>query len=314
MSRVVPGASNGCGYCGSALDHLLQTRDVNRNVTAERFELMRCRVCGLVSLRDPPSDLGRYYTTDYHLHPETVSEIEAYVLAHQFKVDIIKQFKTSGALLEIGPSIGSFCVGAKRAGFDVSAVEMDGDCVTFLNTKVGVRAVQSMDPVSVLTQEERDYDAICLWHSLEHIPQPWSVIEAAAARLCPSGILVIACPNPEAWQARIMASAWPHWDSPRHLHAMSINWILQRGAALGLSPLLVTTVDAGSRHYSRDGWSMLARNQVRGRLARQVFGKLGKAVGKLLGPWDDRKRQGSCYTIVLGKTALSSPATVAQLS
>ncbi len=41
-------------------------------------------------------------------------------------------------LLEIGPWIGIFSCNAKDAGFDVTAIEMDQNCVNFLNDCVGI--------------------------------------------------------------------------------------------------------------------------------------------------------------------------------
>lgn len=290
-----------CNYCGAETTELLESCDVNRRVSNILFRLNRCNACNLISLSNPPADLGRYYTNDYHSRPTSVTALYPTLESQQYKLDIVKDYVRKGDLLEIGPSVGSFSLMAKYSGFNVSAIEMDQQCVDFLNAHVGVRAIQSSDPVTVLTAEARAYDVICLWQALEHIQSPWQVMDAAADHLKPGGALVIACPNPDAWQAKIMGARWPHWDLPRHLYSMPIPWILKVAERKGLVPKLVTTKDRGSAHLSVIGWCMFASNLATHPVVRYVLGRIGIEIGKWLRPWDGREGLGSCYTIVLEK-------------
>ena len=61
------------------------------------------------------------------------------------------------------------------------------------------------------------------------MPRPWIVLEEAARRLNPGGVLLVAAPNPDAWQARLLKSYWPHHDMPRHLFALPIPWLVAFG-------------------------------------------------------------------------------------
>jgi 16S rRNA A1518/A1519 N6-dimethyltransferase RsmA/KsgA/DIM1 with predicted DNA glycosylase/AP lyase activity len=62
----------------------------------------------------------------------------------------ILKYVTKGQLLEIGPWSGAFCCNAKDAGFEVTAIEMDQNCVTFLEEVLGIEAIQSNKPDEAL--------------------------------------------------------------------------------------------------------------------------------------------------------------------
>ena len=282
-----------CPFCGGETGVRFAAFDVNRRVSDRLFHVRACARCGLMFVADLPDDLACYYTGDYHAQPASAADLAPLLAGHRYKLDLLRRFRNGGELLEIGPSSGAFCLLAKEAGFSVSAIEMDASCCRFLGDVLGVRAVNSGDPAAVLRSEERTYDAICLWHSLEHLPTPWSVLEEAARKLRPDGVLLIAVPNPEAWQARVMGARWPHWDLPRHRFHMPMAWMLALGRRLGLAVRLATTRDPGSLFLNRSGWAMwLSRGGLLGwRLA------LGIVI--LTRPWERREGAGSAYVVAL---------------
>ena len=291
-----------CPYCGGRASIRIVGHDINRRVTKQRFCLFGCDVCGLMFINNPPRDLGPYYTKDYHFVPASVEALDALLPSEQFKIDLLTKFVCGGALLEIGPSNGVFCRLAQKAGFEVSAIEMDVDCVRFLDKKLGVRVVASAEPAAVLSSEKYFYDAICLWHAIEHMSRPWIVLEEAARRLNPGGVLLVAAPNPDAWQARLLKSRWPHYDIPRHLFALPIPWLVAFGKEQGLTQAMITTCDEGGLHWNRFTWAMLLRSVFRFGILRNAAWRIGMAIGWLLEPWERREGRGAAYTAVLRRS------------
>ena len=288
-----------CPYCQANGRAYLSAPDFNRGVSKTVFHLDRCDGCGLLYVTNPPDDLARYYTTDYHFVPRTAEELESHLPAQRFKLDLVTPYRSGGRLLEIGPGIGTFARVAQKAGFDVSTIEIDPDCVAFMREALGIRAVQSADPAEVLRREDRTYDAICLWHSIEHMARPWDVLTEAANRLAPDGILLIAAPNPLSWQARVLGRRWVHHDLPRHLFGLSIPWVLGFAEKAGLRPELVTTRDEGSLYWNHFTWAMLAsRLSPHPRLTPRIW-NLGIRFGRAIEFWEGREGQGATYTVVL---------------
>lgn len=292
--------SMACPYCSAESVPHIAAPDLNRRVSDEVFEVRRCTGCGLFFVANPPPDLGRYYTGDYHGLPPDRASLLAVARAHeQYRIDTLTAFVTGGTLLEIGPSSGVFCVLAQEAGFAVHAIEMDEDCTRFLNETIGVQAVHSADPAAVLAADPRRYDAICLWHAIEHMPEPWRVLKAARDRLAPSGVMLVAAPNPLSIQARWMGANWPHHDLPRHLFGLSIPWLTTWAGKAGLRVEMVTTRDAGSLYWNRFSWAKrLSRCSSNSRLNDWLW-RAGIRIGFLLDPIEGREGVGACYVAIL---------------
>jgi SAM-dependent methyltransferase len=289
-----------CPYCAGTTKALLSAPDVNRRVSDTIFHLRHCQDCGLNFLADPPADLGPYYTSDYHYIPKDRAELAQHLPMQRFKIDLLKRFCAGGKLLEIGPSIGQFCALAQEAGFAVHAIEMDAACVSFLREELGVNTFQSADPAAVLRGLSERFDAICLWHSLEHLPAFWEVLLAARDRLVPGGVILIAAPNPQAFQAKLMGANWPHHDLPRHLFGISIPWLKRWGEEHAMELAFATTRDEGSIYWNRFSWAMKFRRfapQIG--IDQRVFWRLGLLFGSLWKPIEDREGKGACYTAIL---------------
>lgn len=301
MTKISSDGATPCPYCGGASDLHLRAGDINRRASAAVFDLFRCVKCGLLRIVNPPADLAPYYNDDYHPVPADRDGLEPYLAAHRFKINLLTKIRPGGDLLEIGPSIGSFCALAQTAGFKVSAIEMDQDCARFLDDKLDVNVTNSNDPLAVLTAQEATYDVICMWHSIEHLAEPWRVLEQACARLRPGGILLIAAPNPLSRQARMMGAAWPHHDLPRHLFGLPMPWLENWSREHGLTKILATTRDEGSIHFNRFSYAIKLHHLAPFARFKPLFWVLGLKLGVLMSPWEDKEGEGACYVMVMEK-------------
>lgn len=242
-----------CPYCQSKSSIYFHTKDFNRKITQEIFDHYLCSKCALIFIAPTPVKLADYYPEDYHLVPESPDYFETGSEHEYYKIEIVQNYASKGRLLEIGPSYGSFTYLAKKAGFEVDAIEMNVRCCQFLNKVVGVNAINSDDPISAL-QQLKSYDVIALWHVLEHLPDPWATLDAICTNLKSGGIIVLATPNPNSFQFKIMGRFWPHIDAPRHLMLIPINLLVKKMNAQGMEVELITTSDPGSIICNIFGW------------------------------------------------------------
>ena len=65
------------------------------------------------------------------------------------------------------------------------------------------------------------YDAITMWHVLEHVHQLHEYIEQLKGLLKPDGRLFIAVPNYTSGDAQVYKENWAAYDVPRHLYHFS---------------------------------------------------------------------------------------------
>ncbi len=291
-----------CPFCQHTSSLLFRTKDFNRRLSRESFLYYRCRSCGLIFLSPIPSNLGHYYPPDYYPIPSSLAELEPVVEAQRYKLEAVQRFVTGGRLLEIGPSYGDFAHVAKQAGFEVDTIEMDERCCRFLRDVVGVRAIHSDDPTATLATSKmvsaKSYDVIALWQVIEHLSDPLGTLKAAAARLAPSGILIVAAPNPSAFQFRILRRYWPHVDAPRHLVLIPVPLLIRHAQQLGLKAVFTTTADKGTLLANVFGWERSLSNFfTRPRLIARAS-SVGRRIARLTSPIETRGLRGSTYTII----------------
>lgn len=291
-----------CPACGADAPESFRVGDLNRRLSRDEFVYRRCRRCGLVFLRPVPADLARYYPPDYYRPTETAAQLASESEREQYKVDLVRRFVQPGPLLEIGSGRGGFAYRAKQAGFEVTVIEMDEESCRFLTRELEITALPSDDPAAVLVRDEREYAAIALWHVVEHLADPWRVLDAAARRLRPGGVLVIATPDPDSLQFRVFGRRWLHLDAPRHLQLIPKRLLVEKARAARLEPELVTTRDEGAPELNAAGWQATLMNLTNGPRTRLLAMWAGRALELAARPFERRGDRGAAYVIVFRRS------------
>jgi 2-polyprenyl-3-methyl-5-hydroxy-6-metoxy-1,4-benzoquinol methylase len=261
-----------CPYCGGESELLVSSTDLNRKTTTQVFSFYNCSACTLVFLDPAPDDMTPFYKGGYEPIPKDLQELRTIAQKERYRIDSILKHISRGRLLEIGPWRGIFCSNAKDAGFDVTAIEMDPGCVDFLQRVLDIKAIQSNTPYEALETIKEKFDVIALWHSLEHLPRPWLVLQKAAEKLAPGGILLVSVPNIESYDFSVLGDGWVHLDIPRHLYQFPVRWLKTVGSAIGLTILEATTSDRMSRIISKHAWHVRAVSKIPIRYVRGVVG------------------------------------------
>jgi 2-polyprenyl-3-methyl-5-hydroxy-6-metoxy-1,4-benzoquinol methylase len=290
-----------CPFCGNQAYFAFSAKDWNQHSSQTLFKYFRCKSCELVFLHPVPADTSSFYVNEQFSIPEKLDEFPARVGSQRWKLDLVRSHLTGPTLLEIGPATGEFATVAKDAGLEVTLIEMDDACCAFLRDKLGHTVIKSSDP-SVVLAGGPQYDAICLWQSIEHIPQFWTIIDKLAGALRPGGICVISTPNPVSFQAKLMGRRWPHADAPRHLYLIPPRWITQTASTRGLRPVIMTTRDEGSLGLNYYGWFLWVRNLSAGFLSERRISRLAKTLAKTFARYERREGAGCSYVAILKKS------------
>lgn len=288
-----------CRVCGGAARRAFSTRDYNRRVCDRRFAYARCSNCGTLSLAEVPEDLSPFYTAAYYALPRNRAELLACGSeAEREKLALVQRFAPGGRLLEIGPSAGRFLALAKDAGYAVQAIEMDEACCRFLESELEIEALHCADPAAALA-DAGPYDAIVLWHVIEHLRDPAGAIAACARALSPGGCLVISSPNPDSLELRVLGPRWAHLDAPRHLALLPARTLRRIGAEHGLRVALETTDGPAAIDHVRCGWCDSLTNQAGSPASFRARRMLGAGLVRLMWPIERASGSGPAVTLVL---------------
>jgi len=258
---------------------------------------------GLVFIEKIPESLPVHYAQGFHPIPKDEAGLAEAARSEAFKIKQLQQFVSSGKYLEIGTWIGMAAYNAKKAGFDVTTLEMNQDCVDLMK-RSDINAIQCEDPAKWLEATDQRFDVIAMWHSIEHLPEPWRVLDLAASRLNEGGILLVAAPNPESAQARQHKEKWFHLDAPRHLYLLPMRMVEEIGERNGLRLLFRTTDDQLGLHLDRQGWEWpYLKRVLKVPVGRRYLNLLAVAAGAL----DARKyrkgdNDGAAYTLIMQRS------------
>lgn len=217
-----------CPVCRSGIIEYRLTATDN-TVSKENFEIWECAECTLRFTQDIPSaaGIGRYYQSpEYVSHSNTRKGIinTLYHWVRNFtlrsKKRMIRRLTMlkAGKLLDIGAGAGAFAHTMQKAGWKVTGLEPDATARQ--NAKIHYQ-LDLLD-ISQLEQQPADYfDAITLWHVLEHVHDLHGYMRSFHRMLKDRGTLFVAVPNYTSYDADIYAEHWAAYDVPRHLYHFS---------------------------------------------------------------------------------------------
>jgi 2-polyprenyl-3-methyl-5-hydroxy-6-metoxy-1,4-benzoquinol methylase len=270
--------------------------DRNRALGGEQFEYRRCRRCETVFIARLPLDLDRYYAAEgYGSAVEDASPTVA--RREAAKLDLLSRFVSTGHMIEIGPGPGYFAARASAAGFDVSAIEMDAGYAQQLSERHGIRVIRSDAPQDAIRALPAA-DCVVLWHAIEHLPEPRTVLRECARTIRRGGVLLIATPNPQSLQFRLLGRYWLHLDAPRHLQLIPAGALRSCLEQVGARHVLTTTTDALGLELNRMGWEAALRWHPARRWSSRVSLGGSAAIVKLVSVLEARDLAGAAYTSV----------------
>jgi SAM-dependent methyltransferase len=217
-----------CPVCGSASIHeVMKVKD--HSVSQETFALFQCSECTLRFTQDVPgpASISAYYKSeDYISHTNTSKGfINRLYLAvrkrtMEAKRKLIEQNTglTKGKLLDIGSGTGTFARYMGTYGWQVTGLEPDpGARAVALRTY----QVELGDMDRFYSLPPGNFQAITLWHVLEHVHDLHPYMQQLKKVLIRDGKLFVAVPNYTSGDAKAYENDWAAYDVPRHLYHFS---------------------------------------------------------------------------------------------
>lgn len=217
-----------CPSCGHKnINPILSAKDYT--VSEEHFEIWECEVCTLRFTQNIPGmeDIGKYYQSENYISHSDTTKGFINNLYHSVrkrtlvqKKNLVQQItkKNTGNILDIGCGTGAFLHTIKLADWNITGLEPDEKAREKAAELYGVHPLPANEFYSL---RDNSFDAITLWHVLEHVHDLHGYMEKLKNLLAPGGKLFIAVPNYTSYDARVYKKFWAAYDVPRHLYHFS---------------------------------------------------------------------------------------------
>jgi 2-polyprenyl-3-methyl-5-hydroxy-6-metoxy-1,4-benzoquinol methylase len=205
---------------------------------AKSLTILQCKNddCGFKFL-----DLGAwkapYLNKDYYQDISTV-EIKPAAAWITARVELIRKFKSNGDIAELGCGVGETAIALSRAGYSVVAVDESVNAIEFLHGKY--RDVEWINSTieNMLEERPRYFDAVTLFHVLEHIPFPKNLIRLVERSLKPDGVIVIEVPDISGGLAKLSGKNWDY-ILDHHVNYFNVKSLTKLMQAFGYRPRLI---------------------------------------------------------------------------
>ncbi len=135
------------------------------------------------------------------------------------KLQHYPHYVLSGRVLDIGCGQGFFLTALESLGWEAYGVDVDERAVSFCG-RLGLSRVTKASAEEMSFPNDH-FDAITMFHVLEHLHNPGAALEKAWSVLKPEGEVVITVPNTGSIAAKFFRSKWFPLEAPRHLFIFS---------------------------------------------------------------------------------------------
>src|SRR5688572_971484 len=181
MSRI---HFNTCPVCdAAAIRNVMQVKDFT--VSGELFTISECLACSLRFTQDAPdaAAMPSYYKSENYIsHTDTAKGLINRLYHFVRKRTIVQKRgliekstkRKAGNILDVGSGTGAFLNEMKRKGWNATGLEPNADARTIAKSSYGL----DLDDANHLYQLPADhFEAITLWHVLEHVHDLTGYIE-----------------------------------------------------------------------------------------------------------------------------------------
>ena len=205
--------------------------------SGETLVVVRCTACGHVSQIDIPSndELEIYYSHNYRLDYKDTYKPK---LKHVYRagsaakkrlalLDSLGIQLASSKLLDVGAGGGEFVYLATCCGALATGIEPNEGYSSYAKDEYGVEIETGM----LTTPRIEKVDIVTMFHVLEHIANPYAVLEVIWNSLRPGGNLMVEVPNilqADASPSNIFFKAHIHYFSKFTLAAFASTWFSVR--------------------------------------------------------------------------------------
>jgi len=215
------------------------------------YHIVKCIKCGFIFLNPSPIQTPAeiyekgYFTGECNQKDThnvcgwdcfTDENVAAMKLRSRQRLDYIEKSISPGCLLDIGCGIGIFLAEARSRNWTPYGVDVSDFAVHYAREVLRLSNVEKVD-VEKIDLEEGRFDAITMFHVIEHVLNPKALLKTCHRLLKPGGVLFIETPDISGKRAKDAGINWEYLKIPEHLNYFTNRTLLMALKYVGLKPI-----------------------------------------------------------------------------
>ena len=193
------------------------------------FKLDKCQNCGLIFCNPYPSkqQIYHYYNSEMKKFENDffIESFENRLNIFYPRIELIKKYRKSGKILDIGSSIGVFLEALNRVdhNYQLTCCDIDKDSCDKLKNRYPKVEVINSDFVDI--EKKPDYDIITMWDTVEHIVDQNLLFDSIKKMLRQDGLFFFSTPNTDSFEWMVANKEHVQLLPPGHVNLLNINSI-----------------------------------------------------------------------------------------
>ena len=193
-------------------------------LSQENFKIIKCKNCGFkfINPRPDQNEIGKYYQSEEYISHSGNKKglvnfvyqiVKNYTIPKKFI--LINKYSKGKTILDVGCATGEFLNLFKLRKWKTYGIEPNEKARDFAIKNLGLDVFEENE---IKKFENNNFDVITMWHVLEHVHNLNERVGEIKRILKNDGILFLALPNPESFDAKYYKEYWAGYDVPRHLY------------------------------------------------------------------------------------------------
>lgn len=268
------GASVSCRLCGAQGSAVRKTKLTTCDDLEQmgHYEVFYCTHCKNAFTHPVPDYEDRLLMPDIPF--EEYSYVQKKLLNWFLNIRVKRVFEAAklqkgDEVLDIGGGACRFANQLAKSGIHVTVIEPNEANAAYADRDNGVTFISKfLDDALLQSGDVRigEFDAVTMWHSLEHFPDPLKTIQLCRRLLKPGGCLYICVPNINSMQADLGGNWWTYLDVPHHLahftldgltgflkrtgyQKFRVHWLSQEYEIFGFYQTLLNLITSSHNYY-----------------------------------------------------------------
>jgi 2-polyprenyl-3-methyl-5-hydroxy-6-metoxy-1,4-benzoquinol methylase len=217
-----------CKICGQTRpwNKVATIQNHRENISYKEFEYYECPLCNFWILKPDLTTEQLYQIYQKEEYYEELSQevesplqkwaysIKIYPGYDKFVTQYVPKDKT---LLDIGCGNGEFLEKMRILGYEVTGIDPYPIAVKQTQKKIGETNVYQ-GYIKDLNQIPKSFDAITMWHVLEHVDNPIEDLKTIHDKLNPNGNLIFEVPNANSFSFKLFENNYCWNMVPEHIN------------------------------------------------------------------------------------------------